>query len=98
MRFLTHVRTSHHSLYFNTVINCAWLYICQEAESVHNKNYWNGCQYIGVGPGAHGRFTPVGSEVREARIQTLEPDNWMFEVEKHGHATRKRKPLSQLDV
>jgi hypothetical protein len=26
---------------------------------------------------------------REARIQTLEPDPWMFEVEKFGHGTRK---------
>ena len=44
--------------------------------------------------GAHGRFYPLnrhgaGTVFREARIQTLEPDNWMFEVEKYGHATRK---------
>ncbi|KAL4240829.1 radical S-adenosyl methionine domain-containing protein 1 [Mactra antiquata] len=35
--------------------------------------------------------------LREARIQTLEPDNWMFEVEKYGHATRKIIPLSIKD-
>lgn len=27
----------------------------QGAESRHNLSYWNGTQYIGVGPGAHGR-------------------------------------------
>ncbi|XP_060588294.1 radical S-adenosyl methionine domain-containing protein 1, mitochondrial-like [Ruditapes philippinarum] len=71
------------------------------SESEHNQAYWQGSQYIGVGPGAHGRFIPTnvnqseGDElVREARIQTLEPDNWMFEVEKYGHATRKIVKLS----
>lgn len=71
------------------------------SESEHNQAYWQGSQYIGVGPGAHGRFIPtntnqsIGDEVcREARIQTLEPDNWMFEVEKYGHATRKIVKLS----
>ena len=29
------------------------------AESIHNKAYWEGKQYIGVGPGAHGRFGPI---------------------------------------
>ena len=52
--------------------------------------------------GAHGRFFPVnrpdsGTKLREARIQTLEPDNWMFEVEKYGHATRKIVPQSVQD-
>ena len=35
---------------------------------------------------------------REARIQTLEPMPWMTEVERFGHATRKRVPQSQQDV
>lgn len=61
------------------------------AESSHNKAYWEGRQYIGVGPGAHGRF--VVDNQREARVQTLEPDNWMWEVEKFGHATRRSQKL-----
>ncbi|XP_011663070.2 radical S-adenosyl methionine domain-containing protein 1, mitochondrial-like [Strongylocentrotus purpuratus] len=168
------------------------------AESIHNKAYWEGKQYIGVGPGAHGRFVPITEQFadnadpsgkrgysqslpngkrgysqslpngkrgysqslpshskghdeskertinnrsnknliklstaaksnndhqsrelsvtavteqigatpdgvptlpqREARIQTLEPDTWMLEVEKYGDATRKRIPLSNVDV
>lgn len=41
--------------------------------------------------GAHGRFFCLdkGQWVRQSRIQTLEPDNWMYEVDKFGHATRK---------
>ena len=70
------------------------------AESSHNQAYWQGTQYIGIGPGAHGRFVPRGDgkTVREARIQTLEPEPWMYEVEKYGHATRRAVPQSRLDV
>nr|XP_049600690.1 radical S-adenosyl methionine domain-containing protein 1, mitochondrial isoform X3 [Syngnathus scovelli] len=31
----------------------------QSAVSHHNMSYWKGRQYIGVGPGAHGRFIPL---------------------------------------
>uniref|UniRef100_A0A8C8R6J1 Radical S-adenosyl methionine domain-containing protein n=1 Tax=Pelusios castaneus TaxID=367368 RepID=A0A8C8R6J1_9SAUR len=70
------------------------------ALSAHNLSYWQGSQYIGIGPGAHGRFVPRGSgdSLREARIQTLEPDSWMKEVLNFGHGTRKRTALSQLEV
>ncbi|XP_063873978.1 radical S-adenosyl methionine domain-containing protein 1, mitochondrial-like [Scylla paramamosain] len=30
----------------------------QSTESIHNKGYWQGQQYIGVGPGAHSRVVP----------------------------------------
>ncbi|BFZ03566.1 hypothetical protein BsWGS_06605 [Bradybaena similaris] len=66
----------------------------QKCYSQHNLSYWTGHQYIGVGPGAHGRFKPVQKDFREARIQTLEPNNWMWEVEHCGHATRKSTALN----
>ncbi|RMX54672.1 hypothetical protein pdam_00009310 [Pocillopora damicornis] len=52
-----------------------------DAESRHNLSYWTGSQYIGVGPGAHGRFIPSGNGdgLRQARVQTLEPNQWMKE-------------------
>uniref|UniRef100_A0A8C0LTT4 Radical S-adenosyl methionine domain-containing protein n=1 Tax=Canis lupus familiaris TaxID=9615 RepID=A0A8C0LTT4_CANLF len=70
------------------------------ALSTHNWTYWQCGQYLGVGPGAHGRFAPqgAGDHTREARIQTLEPDNWMKEVMLFGHGTRRRIPLSKLEL
>ncbi|XP_061472025.1 radical S-adenosyl methionine domain-containing protein 1, mitochondrial isoform X2 [Rhineura floridana] len=70
------------------------------ALSTHNLSYWQGNQYIGIGPGAHGRFVPLGDGKihREARIQTLEPDVWMKEVLAFGHGTRKQTELGKLDV
>ncbi|XP_043946419.1 radical S-adenosyl methionine domain-containing protein 1, mitochondrial isoform X2 [Protopterus annectens] len=70
------------------------------AVSHHNINYWQGGQYIGVGPGAHGRFSlrKDGKMQREARIQTLEPDIWMKEVLQFGHGTRKRVAQNKLDI
>ncbi|XP_071385903.1 radical S-adenosyl methionine domain-containing protein 1, mitochondrial isoform X1 [Centroberyx affinis] len=70
------------------------------AVSHHNMSYWKGRQYIGVGPGAHGRFVPLGEGgvVREARTQTLEPDVWIQEVQQRGHGTRRRIQLGHLGL
>ncbi|KAM3597812.1 uncharacterized protein V6R79_009429 [Siganus canaliculatus] len=70
------------------------------AMSHHNLSYWKGRQYIGVGPGAHGRFVPLGEGgiLREARTQTLEPDVWIREVQQRGHGTRRRIQLSHLEL
>ena len=50
--------------------------------------------------GAHGRFVHLADNetARVARVQTLEPEPWMFEVERDGHATRKAVPLSQYEL
>lgn len=71
-----------------------------DSVSLHNLSYWKGKQYIGVGPGAHGRFVPLGegAVVREARTQTLEPDVWIREVQQRGHGTRRRIPLGHLEL
>ncbi|NXO62416.1 RSAD1 protein, partial [Phainopepla nitens] len=69
------------------------------ALSTHNLSYWRGDQYIGVGPGAHGRFVLRGEGGcrREARVQSLEPVAWMREVQSQGHGTRTRAVLSPLE-
>ncbi|XP_065549966.1 radical S-adenosyl methionine domain-containing protein 1, mitochondrial isoform X2 [Lathamus discolor] len=69
------------------------------ALSTHNLSYWRAEQYIGVGPGAHGRFVPRGEGgcSREARVQVLEPIAWMRAVQSRGHGTGKRAMLSPLE-
>ncbi|KAM3909956.1 radical S-adenosyl methionine domain-containing protein 1, mitochondrial isoform 2-T2 [Leptodactylus fuscus] len=70
------------------------------AVSKHNLAYWLGTQYIGVGPGAHGRFSVHTSQGkrRQARVQTLEPEPWMKEVMRYGHGTRKVTEQSNFDI
>ena len=56
------------------------------SESRHNLTYWRYGDYVGVGPGAHGRLT-IGGEKRAFR-QHRAPEAWLNAVERHGHATR----------
>ncbi|TKS92048.1 Radical S-adenosyl methionine domain-containing protein 1, mitochondrial [Collichthys lucidus] len=96
---LLRVCDDHVSLYQLTLERGTQLFK-QNAVSHHNMSYWKGRQYIGVGPGAHGRFVPLGEGgvTREARTQTLEPDVWIREVQQRGHGTRRKIQLSHLEL
>ena len=61
------------------------------AECRHNLVYWRGGDYLGIGPGAHGRLT-LGDE-RFATRQHRAPEAWLAGVEAAGHATRERRAL-----
>ncbi|HTJ03396.1 MAG TPA: radical SAM family heme chaperone HemW [Methylovirgula sp.] len=53
-------------------------------ESRHNLIYWRYGEYVGVGPGAHGRIvTPKG---RRAQSTEKHPEMWLTVVETDGHA------------
>lgn len=60
-------------------------------ECRHNLIYWQGGDYAGIGPGAHGRLTLGGT--RCATRQHRAPEAWLEAVEGAGHATRERRPL-----
>jgi oxygen-independent coproporphyrinogen-3 oxidase len=57
-------------------------------ESRHNLTYWRYGDYVGVGPGAHGRLTLDGQKL--ATRQHRAPEAWLDAVEREGHATRQR--------
>ena len=57
-------------------------------ESRHNLTYWRYGDYLGIGPGAHGRIT-LGDE-KFATRQHRAPEAWLDLVERDGHATRQR--------
>lgn len=60
-------------------------------ESRHNLTYWRGGDYVGVGPGAHGRLTLADGFV--ATHQIHDPARWLAAVSAHGHGTGKRRRL-----
>jgi oxygen-independent coproporphyrinogen-3 oxidase len=57
-------------------------------ESRHNLTYWRYGDYVGIGPGAHGRLTLDGTKL--ATRQHRAPEAWLDAVEREGHATRQR--------
>ena len=61
-------------------------------ESRHNLTYWRYGDYVGIGPGAHGRLT-IGSDKIGTR-QHRAPEAWLAAVEAAGHATRQRDPVA----
>ena len=52
-------------------------------ESRHNLTYWHYEDYIGIGPGAHGRVEIGTSECRATENHRA-PDIWLQEVSAHG--------------
>jgi oxygen-independent coproporphyrinogen-3 oxidase len=60
-------------------------------ESRHNLTYWRYGDYVGIGPGAHGRLTLGGTKF--ATRQHRAPEAWLDAVERAGHATRQRNEV-----
>ncbi len=61
-------------------------------ECRHNLNIWRGGDYVGIGPGAHGRLSRDGQT--EAVRQLGAPEKWLAAVETRGHATASRAPVA----
>ena len=60
-------------------------------ECRHNLVYWQGGDYAGVGPGAHGRLRLDGQCVATHQIHN--PDIWLKTVNEKGVGTAKRRLL-----
>ncbi|WP_170326127.1 radical SAM family heme chaperone HemW [Ruegeria arenilitoris] len=64
------------------------------AESQHNLIYWRYGDYVGIGPGAHGRITLNGRKL--ATETYLSPSAWLNAVET-GSGEKQRTALSPQD-
>lgn len=65
------------------------------SESRHNLTYWTGGDYVGVGPGAHGRITSAKGVA--ATHQIADPARWLDAVFTQGHGTAKTRLLSATE-
>ncbi len=62
-------------------------------ESRHNLTYWRGGDWLGIGPGAHGRLTrPDGARLALANLRP--PAEWLEAVERAGHGGLPPETLS----
>jgi oxygen-independent coproporphyrinogen-3 oxidase len=62
------------------------------AESRHNLTYWRYGDYIGIGPGAHGRFVDGGGTKR-VTVTERNPENWAARVGEVGHGVVEEEQL-----
>ena len=65
------------------------------AQSTHNRIYWTYGDYVGVGPGAHGRVTL--NNQRFATETPLAPGKWLNAVRTSGSGEQTKIALSQED-
>ena len=61
------------------------------AESRHNLTYWRYGDYVGIGPGAHGR------RGGHATVRHKKPENWLGAVTRNGHGVQVEDALSPRD-
>ncbi|WEX09349.1 radical SAM family heme chaperone HemW [Chelativorans sp. AA-79] len=65
------------------------------AESRHNLIYWRYGEYVGVGPGAHGRFVEDGRRV--VTITEKHPETWAALVESRGSGVTGGEMLTRSE-
>jgi len=60
-------------------------------ESRHNLAYWRYDDYLGIGPGAHGR------RGRLATLRHRKPENWLKAIAARGEGLHSEEPLAPRD-
>mgnify|MGYP002631666704 FL=1 len=70
-------------------------YSHKSLKSKHNMIYWRGGDYIGIGPGAHGRLTLSGT--RHATRTALAPQAWLERVAQRNTGTSHQEILAPRD-
>jgi putative oxygen-independent coproporphyrinogen III oxidase len=64
-------------------------------ESRHNMAYWLGDDYVGIGPGAHGRLTKNGNRIATQTLKS--PERWLENVEKNKNACEIWQEIDKKD-
>ncbi|WP_414637113.1 radical SAM family heme chaperone HemW [Azospirillum sp.] len=62
-------------------------------ESRHNLTYWRYGDYVGIGPGAHGRLTLDGEKFATRAHRA--PEIWLERVERDGHGAAAPDPIDR---
>jgi len=62
----------------------------------HNLIYWRYQDYVGIGPGAHGRFGD--GESKRATRRHSGPEAWLEAVERDGHGTAESTLVTGRDL
>jgi oxygen-independent coproporphyrinogen-3 oxidase len=60
-------------------------------ESRHNLAYWRYRDYIGIGPGAHGRRNHA------ATVRHRKPENWLESIAANAHGIAEERPLPDCE-
>ena len=60
---------------------------CPGQESRHNLTYWRYRDYVGIGPGAHGRRNG------QATVRHKKPENWLAAIDRQGHGITENRSL-----
>ncbi|MBN8553195.1 MAG: coproporphyrinogen III oxidase [Caulobacterales bacterium] len=66
------------------------------AQSAHNLNVWRGMDYVGIGPGAHGRLTLAGA--RTATVTHRRVADYLAAVEATGTGWAETDTLSPVEA
>ena len=66
------------------------------SESRHNLTYWRFGNWVGVGPGAHGRLTM--NDGRHATSTLRHPEGWLQQVQSDGHGLTENELLTHEDA
>jgi oxygen-independent coproporphyrinogen-3 oxidase len=67
----------------------------------HNLIYWRYQDYVGIGPGAHGRFAEGESAqgiAKRATRRASGPEAWLEAVERDGHGTAETASIAGRDL
>jgi oxygen-independent coproporphyrinogen-3 oxidase len=66
------------------------------AECRHNLAYWRYDDYLGIGPGAHGRVTRGGTKIATRQLRA--PEAWLAAIEESGAAIDEETPIARAEA